>query len=132
MTEGDENGIEITASEDSTRELAAISESTLIRLPPMSFECFLLNASEIKSFFADPVVLIVFRCWKASLKEVPKMMEIIIAVVGLIVGGGIRTPESARKVVAAGADIVVTGTFVEKSLSLQEEMTALTEAIHSK
>ena len=45
MTEGDENGIEITASEDSTRELAAISESTLIRVPPMSFDCFLLNAS---------------------------------------------------------------------------------------
>jgi len=52
--------------------------------------------------------------------------------VNLIVGGGIRTPASARKVVAAGADIVVTGTFVETSLSLQEEMTALTEAIHSK
>ena len=44
----------------------------------------------------------------------------------------IRTPESARKVVAAGADIVVTGTFVETSQSLKEEMTVLTNAIHSK
>ena len=52
--------------------------------------------------------------------------------VTLIVGGGIRTPESARKVVAAGADIIVTGTFVETSQSLKEEMTALTSAIHSK
>ena len=43
--------------------------------------------------------------------------------VTLIVGGGIRSPESARKVVAAGADIVVTGTFVETSLSLKREMT---------
>ena len=50
----------------------------------------------------------------------------------LIVGGGIRTPESARKVIEAGADIVVTGTFVETSQSLKEEMTALTNAIHSK
>ena len=52
--------------------------------------------------------------------------------VTLIVGGGIRSPESARKVVAAGADIVVTGTFVETSQSLKREMTVLTRAIHSK
>ena len=31
----------------------------------------------------------------------------------LIVGGGIRTPEAARAVARAGADIVVTGTVVE-------------------
>ena len=52
--------------------------------------------------------------------------------VTLIVGGGIRTAESARKVVAAGADIVVTGTLVETSKSLKEEMTVLINAIHSK
>ena len=32
----------------------------------------------------------------------------------------------------AGADIVVTGTLVETSKSLKEEMTALISAIHSK
>ena len=52
--------------------------------------------------------------------------------VTLIVGGGIRTAESARKVVTAGADIVVTGSLVETSKSLKEEMTALISAIHSK
>ena len=52
--------------------------------------------------------------------------------VNLIVGGGIRTPESACKVVEAGADIVVTGTLVETSQSLKEEMTTLISAIHSK
>ncbi len=33
----------------------------------------------------------------------------------LIVGGGIRTPEDAQKAVNAGADIIVTGTIVEKN-----------------
>ena len=46
--EGDENGIEITASEDSTRELAETPGSALIRFPLTIFNCFLLNASEIK------------------------------------------------------------------------------------
>ena len=33
----------------------------------------------------------------------------------LIVGGGIRTPEVAAAAVKAGADIIVTGTFVEQT-----------------
>ena len=37
--------------------------------------------------------------------------------VPLVVGGGIRTPEQARAAVAAGADIVVTGTIVEEDAS---------------
>lgn len=36
----------------------------------------------------------------------------------LIVGGGIRTSEDARKIAEAGADIVVTGTIVEKDASV--------------
>src|SRR3989449_8770970 len=31
----------------------------------------------------------------------------------VVVGGGIRTPEAAKAVAAAGADVVVTGTIVE-------------------
>jgi phosphoglycerol geranylgeranyltransferase len=48
-----------------------------------------------------------------------------------IVGGGIRTPESASEVVKAGADIVVTGTLVETSEKLKEDMSNLIKAIHS-
>jgi phosphoglycerol geranylgeranyltransferase len=33
----------------------------------------------------------------------------------LIVGGGIRSPKTARQLVKAGARIIVTGTIVEKA-----------------
>ena len=36
--------------------------------------------SATKSFFADPVVLIVFRCSKAFLNELPRMREIMMRV----------------------------------------------------
>jgi phosphoglycerol geranylgeranyltransferase len=48
-----------------------------------------------------------------------------------IVGGGIRTPEAASEVVKAGADIVVTGTLVETSKKLKEDMSSLIKSIHS-
>ena len=48
-----------------------------------------------------------------------------------IVGGGIKTPEAASEVVRAGADIVVTGTLVETSEKLKEDMSNLIQAIHS-
>jgi phosphoglycerol geranylgeranyltransferase len=48
-----------------------------------------------------------------------------------IVGGGIKTPEVASEVVRAGADIVVTGTLVETSEKLKEEMSNLIKSIHS-
>jgi phosphoglycerol geranylgeranyltransferase len=49
----------------------------------------------------------------------PVPPEMISAVKGsisipLIVGGGIRTPEAARAAVLAGADAIVTGTFIER------------------
>lgn len=47
----------------------------------------------------------------------------------LIVGGGIRTKEAARKVAVAGADIVVTGTLTEKSNSVYEDLLPIIEAI---
>lgn len=51
--------------------------------------------------------------------------------VPLIVGGGIRTPEDARKKVLAGANFIVTGTVFEKdgNASLMKEFAA---AIHAK
>ena len=56
-------------------------------------------------------------------RAVPK--EMIMAVrevleVPLIVGGGIRSREHAKEAVAAGSDIIVTGTVVEESSSRKE------------
>ena len=48
----------------------------------------------------------------------------------LIVGGGIKTPEDAVQAVKAGADIIVTGTLVETSNELKEEMSSLIKSIH--
>ncbi|MEM4224351.1 MAG: geranylgeranylglyceryl/heptaprenylglyceryl phosphate synthase [Desulfurococcaceae archaeon] len=39
-----------------------------------------------------------------------------------IVGGGIRSPETARLLVNSGADIIVTGTIVEKDANLAEKI----------
>ncbi len=51
--------------------------------------------------------------------------------VTLIVGGGIRTPQTASQAVAAGADIIVTGTLVETSDRLKEEMSSLIKSVHT-
>jgi phosphoglycerol geranylgeranyltransferase len=42
--------------------------------------------------------------------------------VKLIVGGGIRTAEAARTALAAGADIIVTGTVIEKDTNKVREI----------
>ena len=47
----------------------------------------------------------------------------------LIVGGGIRTPTAAAERVEAGAAIIVTGTVIERNLSLMKEFA---DAIHWK
>ena len=47
--------------------------------------------------------------------------------VPIIVGGGIRSPETARQKVEAGADFIVTGNVIEKDPSL---MSAFAEVIH--
>ena len=49
----------------------------------------------------------------------------------LIVGGGIRGPESARNAVEAGADIVVTGTIVEEADDLEDTLGRIIEAVKS-
>jgi phosphoglycerol geranylgeranyltransferase len=68
--------------------------------------------------------------------EVPVPAEIVSSVRNeidslLIVGGGIRSPEDALGAVKAGADIIVTGTLVETSNKLKEEMSSLIKIIHS-
>ncbi|MDP6459365.1 MAG: geranylgeranylglyceryl/heptaprenylglyceryl phosphate synthase [Candidatus Hydrothermarchaeota archaeon] len=50
----------------------------------------------------------------------------------LIVGGGIRTPEDALTVVKAGADIIVTGTLVEKVENVREGISSITSVIKSR
>ena len=47
----------------------------------------------------------------------------------LIVGGGIRSPEAAKEAMLAGADIVVTGTMVEKGKGIQEKIRAIVDNI---
>ncbi|UEC42759.1 MAG: Geranylgeranylglyceryl phosphate synthase [Methanothrix sp.] len=47
----------------------------------------------------------------------------------LIVGGGIRSGEAARRLVSAGADIIVTGTGVERSEDVEAFVREITSAI---
>jgi len=49
--------------------------------------------------------------------------------VPLIVGGGIRTYEDAKEVVQSGADIIVTGTAIERAGSLEESKKRLESII---
>lgn len=49
----------------------------------------------------------------------------------LIVGGGIKTGEQARNVVAAGADAVVTGRITEEEGNLKDKISALVVCIKS-
>ena len=74
---------------------------------------------EAGSGASDPVPV-------SIINEVKKATDVM-----LIVGGGIKTPDSASKAVEAGADIVVTGTLVETSDRLKEEMSQLIQSIHS-
>ena len=47
----------------------------------------------------------------------------------LVVGGGIRDGETARKIVEAGADIIVTGTVVENSSKVEDKIKELVDGI---
>ncbi len=48
--------------------------------------------------------------------------------ISLIVGGGIRNAEAAKKVLKAGADIIVTGTVLEKNIAAAED---IIKAVHN-
>lgn len=61
----------------------------------------------------------------------PKIVRMVRGTVSvpLIVGGGIRRPETARKISQAGADIIVTGTLVEKTQDIQDAIAQIVKAI---
>jgi len=50
----------------------------------------------------------------------------------LIVGGGIRSPETAHQIARAGADIIVIGTMIEKDGTWQEKFSSILKAIRSR
>lgn len=68
----------------------------------------------------------------ASSTVKPEMIKIVRKVFKgfLIVGGGIKDPKSAKKIVCAGADAIVIGTLLEKNGSLKN-LTAIAKAIRS-
>jgi phosphoglycerol geranylgeranyltransferase len=47
----------------------------------------------------------------------------------LIVGGGIKSPETATQIAKAGADIIVIGTMIEKEDNWQEKFSSIVRAI---
>jgi phosphoglycerol geranylgeranyltransferase len=47
----------------------------------------------------------------------------------VVVGGGIRTPEAAAKTARAGADIVVTGTIIEKTDNIKDALSSIVQAV---
>ncbi len=49
----------------------------------------------------------------------------------LIVGGGIRDGDKARKLATAGADIIVTGTIVEESKDIEKKLRSIILALKS-
>jgi phosphoglycerol geranylgeranyltransferase len=50
----------------------------------------------------------------------------------LIVGGGIRDPETARSIAGAGADIIVTGTVVEENDDVEYVLREIVMALKGK
>ena len=75
--------------------------------------------------------LIYLEAGSGALNKVPEDVVKKVAdeiSIGLIVGGGIRTPEDANSIVNSGASFVVIGSAIEKSAELMEDFSS---AIHS-
>jgi phosphoglycerol geranylgeranyltransferase len=54
------------------------------------------------------------------------------ASIPVVVGGGIRDPKIAREKVRAGADIIITGTALEKEKNLKKTIAAIIAAIEKE
>ena len=50
----------------------------------------------------------------------------------LIVGGGIRSAETAGQIAKAGADVIVIGTMIEKEGNWQEKFSSIVKAIRAR
>lgn len=50
----------------------------------------------------------------------------------LIVGGGIKKPKQAKELAEAGADVIVTGTIVEKSKNLKKDLESIINSIKNR
>ena len=61
----------------------------------------------------------------------PKIVRIVrnTVTVPLVVGGGIRKPEVAQKIAESGADIVVTGTIVERTQDIYDTISRIIKAV---
>lgn len=77
--------------------------------------------------------LVYLEAGSGAPEPVPEeMVRVVKSVIDvpLIVGGGIKSGEQAKKLIKSGADIIVTGTAIEKAKSLEEARKRL-EAIRN-
>jgi len=78
--------------------------------------------------------LVYFEAGSGSPDVVP--FEMIQAVkkevsIPLVGGGGIKTPEMAKRLTQSGADVIVTGTVVEETENIEETIGAMVSVIKS-
>ncbi|KYK35121.1 MAG: geranylgeranylglyceryl/heptaprenylglyceryl phosphate synthase [Theionarchaea archaeon DG-70-1] len=76
--------------------------------------------------------LVYLEAGSGALEPVPEEMVTTVKEmvdIPVVVGGGIRTPEQAFNIVKAGADIVVTGTIIEKAGDIEKALQPLVKAV---
>jgi phosphoglycerol geranylgeranyltransferase len=63
-----------------------------------------------------------------------EMIKVVASVLDIpyIVAGGIRTPDQAGKIIAAGADIIQVGTALEKSTDVKKTIASLVKAVKAE